>query len=311
MKKKPFATSSTSKALACAAAIIAVVLAVSCTKPAAGGKGGETGKPVVTVSIPPQAAILEAIAGDKIEINCLTTSGVNPETFDPSVSDLMKVDRSAVWMTVGTLPWEEALGERIATDKGGPGRVDTSAGIALITGTHGHHDHHDHGDGHSHGDADPHTWSSPRNVRIIADNMRAALDSIDPANKQWYDARYKAFAAHVDSLDRALGERLAGARAFSVWHPSLSYFARDYGLEQISVGGENKDVSVGRLRAAIDNAASHGARVVVFQPDIDSRQALSLMQNRDLKRVDFNPMDRDWERQLVVVADAIAKNASR
>ena len=59
----------------------------------------------------------------------------------------------------------------------------------------------------------------------------------------------------------------------SVWHPSLSYFARDYGLEQISLGTEGKEMSAKSLTEAIDKARDKGVGVFFFQKEYDSRQA--------------------------------------
>ena len=61
------------------------------------------------------------------------------------------------------------------------------------------------------------------------------------------------------AISRAYGKR---GSSFLVWHPSLSYFARDYGLHQIALGGaEHKEVSIPALREAIEEARGSGASV--------------------------------------------------
>ena len=66
---------------------------------------------------------------------------------------------------------------------------------------------------------------------------------IDPSNKGYYARRFKyiysvaRFARH-GALDSIL--RPCRGASFVVWHPSLSYFARDYGLHQIALSPEGR-----------------------------------------------------------------------
>ncbi|MDE6394213.1 MAG: zinc ABC transporter substrate-binding protein, partial [Duncaniella sp.] len=95
--------------------------------------------------------------------------------------------------------------------------------------------------------------------------------------------------------------------SFMVWHPSLSYFARDYGLNQVIVGNaENKDNSVNDLRTAIDSARSTGARIFFFQKDIDSRQVSAINSELQSDEVNINPLSYQWEEEIIRIADAIA-----
>ena len=59
--------------------------------------GRENGRPVLTVSIEPQRALLEDIVGDRFEVQTLLTSGANPETFEPTMRARMDVDKSKAY----------------------------------------------------------------------------------------------------------------------------------------------------------------------------------------------------------------------
>ena len=74
--------------------------------------------------------------------------------------------------------------------------------------------------------------------------------------------------ARLDSIDNAITARLAPHKgdSFIVWHPSLSYFARDYGLNQVVVGGsEHKESSIADLKESIDTARN--AELLYFLPE--------------------------------------------
>lgn len=290
------------KIAALALSIIAF-LASACSRRSADGDDRD----LIVVSIEPQRYFLEQIAGDRFRIVTLMPGGSNPETFEPSVADRMDVDRSKIFFTTGFFPFENAAALTLSGDTK---LVDTSAGIDLIYGTH------DHGDNHSaflHDEnatsmADPHVWTSVRNARIICRTMADNISKLDPENAEEYSRNLARFTAHLDSLDQAFAARLASApsRTFMVWHPTLAYFARDYGLEQIAVSSESKESSMKQLRQVIDEGRADSVKVFFHQTEYDSRQARAVADGIGATLVPLSPQSYDWEGELTRTVDAIA-----
>lgn len=278
--------------------VFAAWLAVAC------GRKGDTAQ-VITVSIEPQRYLLERIVGDAAEVNSLLSSGDNPENFDPSMSTILSLGKSRAYFLIGNLGFEQAMASRIREANPSLSMIDSSKGVSLLHGTHGecHVDHV-----HAHSDIDPHVWSSARNARIIARNMYMAMVEIDPDNRALYTANYEALDQSLDSLDRAIGDILAGhtGEAFMVWHPSLSYFADDYGLEQIAVGAENKEMSVRDMKQVIEHAREHKAKVLFLQPEYDGNRSAALNTEIGAKTVTINPLGYDLPGELLRIANAIA-----
>ena len=274
--------------------------------------GGEKDeRPVLAVSIEPQRQILEQIVGDRYRVVSLMPSGENPETFDPSPRRRIDVENAKAYFKTGYLIFENNL-EMTAKDKSV--FVNASEGIEPVYGTHSHDAAHseflpvDHDDDHALG-ADPHVWTSVRNARIMASNMTKRLVEIDPTNAAEYQKNLQRYDAHLDSLDQAFATTLSNARgAFLVWHPSLSYFARDYGLEQIAVSSDTKETSIGTVRHIIDEATSDSVGVFFYQENIDSRQATTISAGIGARLVPYNPVDYNWEQQLSTIVDEIARN---
>lgn len=256
-----------------------------------------TEKQSITVSIQPQKYMLEKITGDKWDIKCLLSNGANPEFYDPSLSHLINLENCKAYFRIGNIGFESAILNKVRNSNPDLKIYDNSEGIALISGTHGH----------AH-ETDPHTWTSVRNAKMIANNMFKAVVELDPSNKEYYSRHFKSFLTELDSLDANISTMLEPLRgqAFLVWHPSLSYFARDYGLEQISLDTENKESSILRLQNGIDHARSLNARVFFFQKDMDSRQAQAVNQQIGAEIVNINPLSYDWKEQILIIADAIA-----
>lgn len=259
-------------------------------------------RPVVTVSIPPQAWVLKAIAGDSIQLNTLLTIGSNPEMFEPGVNSIKSASESDLLFLSGNLGFEEKLSERLQANNQQLKIVDTSAGITPIYGTHSHGDH-------VHSVADPHTWTSVVNVKVIARNMLSALVEMDPDNEKFYTDRARVLDQKLDSLNATISARLSqsGVRSFLVWHPSLSYFARDYGLEQISLGREGSESTVTGIKKVIDSSSTRGATVLFMQAEFDSSRAQSLVSETGARLVTINPLDPDWESQINIIADALSE----
>lgn len=253
-------------------------------------------KPTITVSIEPQRWLLERIVGDRMEVNTLIANGANPESYEPSFAHLANLERSVCFMQIGNLAFETSLTDKISANNPGLKIVDTSAGIRLITGDHGH----DHG-------IDPHVWNSARNARIIARNMLNAIIDIDPEGADSYRSNFSRLCASIDSVDSICSTLLAphGSASFMVVHPSLSYFARDYGLHQLPVGTEGKEHSVADARRALDEANEHNARVFLVDKDFNEANA-AVIAGSGIKTATINPLNYEWDTELTQTARAIA-----
>lgn len=256
----------------------------------------------LVVSIEPQRYLLEQIVGDKMTVSSLLSKGDNPENFDPSISSLMDVEKGRAYFSIGLMGFEDALIKRAVQSKPDIKVVDCSAGIDYIADEH----HAGGGNVHLHS-VDPHIWSSVKNAKIIACNMYNAVVDIDPDNEEYYTERYKVLQVRLDSLDAGLTHKLAPYRgkAFIVWHPSLSYFARDYGLEQIAIGFDNKEMSVTSLQSKIDESLSHHAAVFLVQADYDGEKSQNIADYTGAKSVIINPLNYEWEEEMIHTANAI------
>ncbi|MCM1310138.1 MAG: zinc ABC transporter substrate-binding protein [Bacteroides sp.] len=256
-------------------------------------------KPIITVSIEPQRWLLERIVGEKMEVRTLMARGGNPESYEPSFSHLADLEQSDIYMQMGNLGFESALIDRLERNFPELPIVNLSDSIDLITDD----------PGHGHG-IDPHVWNSTTNARIIARNMLRVVARLDSKNADYYNINFSKLIHTIDSVDsicRTLLEPLEG-RSFAVWHPSLSYFARDYGLNQISVGVEGKEHSVPDTRVILDNIEQQNASVFLVQQDFDTSKAAGILNNHLSIRVEsINPLNYDWDSELVRTAEAIAR----
>ncbi|MDE5839135.1 MAG: zinc ABC transporter substrate-binding protein, partial [Paramuribaculum sp.] len=227
----------------------------------------------------------------------------NPENFDPPMSTLKNASESSLYMQMGHLPWENSIIERIAESNPEIKVIDTSTGIDLIYGTHDHAHHH----AHENDGIDPHTWTSIKNAKIIASNMYQALVDIDSVNIDYYSKRYELLTLKLDSLDNEFTRRLLPIKGKSVivWHPSLSYFARDYGINQIAIGMENKEATPKGLQKKMEMAAAYNPLVFFVQPEMDGAKSEAVVKQSGAKKIVIQPLAYDWLGEIEKITDSL------
>lgn len=287
--------------LALLVATMSVIGAVSSCSPMAT-------KPIIAVSIQPQRYFLEKIVGDKFDVLCLLAQGSNPEAYEPSFNHLMNLEKSKAYFCMGNIGFELAILNRVKTNNPELQIINTSEGIDYLHGTHSGvlADEHEHHHGHSH-EVDPHVWTSVENAKIIAQNMYKAVLELDSHNKKYYTKNYNALVAELLELENELNGKMEGVKGitFAVWHPSLSYFARDYGLTQIAMENEGKEVPAAVLKKEIDMAREQNVKVLFFQKEFDSRQIQTINEQLGATMVEINPMAYEWADEMRKIADAL------
>lgn len=299
--------------LAGVATILSGCVAESARKP-------EEGYLTATVSIPPQEYLLKQIAGDRVTVNCLLQAGADPENYEPSMSRLIDLQESQIYFTLGGLPFEEALMERIKQNMPDLKIADSSKGISFLADhCHGHahnHEAHHHHDGDDEEEAegfDPHIWTSPANCRIIAANMTRSICQLDPERESYYRARLQTLDKELAAADDTIRRILSGCtnRVFMVWHPSMGYFAADYDLTQISVQQEGKEVGARQLADAIDRARRSQPAVLFY--DIAQQGNETTLLSNDLQTPTYPQrlMDSIFLQELIDAAKAIRDNQKR
>lgn len=268
------------------------------------GCGGNTHKaPVksVSVSVIPQKYFVDQITGGEVEVNVLVAPGASPATYEPTPKQMRQMQYAAAYLQIGYIGFEKAWIPKILP--GPPFRVfDLSEGCNLI-----HSGAHKHGDHVHYAGVDPHLWVAPQSVRIIAKNTLQALLEIYPGKDQEYRENHRVFDAHlqhVDSLLRVKLEPLQG-KSFLIFHPALTYLARDYGLIQIPVELDGKSPSASHMKNLIDHAKQLGIKNIVVQAQFDIDQAQTIATEVGGHVIVVDPLAENWSDNILRIADQL------
>lgn len=244
------------------------------------------------VSIAPLKPLVENILGDDFDITVLVPQGASPETFEPTPKQLREVETARFVFGTGLLEFEQELLHRIARNEQ---IINLSHGIELLAGTcsHAHHAHHDHSCGHAHG-IDPHIWCSPKALGKMAENTYNAIAREMPDSTK-YGERYTALCIKLLELDEEVTElcRQSPHSTFFIYHPALTYLARDYGLTQVAVEHEGKEPSAKHLSRIIEQARAEGVKHIFYQSEFPASSVEVICNDIGATAVEINPLEED------------------
>jgi ABC-type metal ion transport system, periplasmic component/surface adhesin len=262
----------------------------------------QTEERIITVTIEPLRYFTDAIVGDKFTVRSMVPKGVSPETYDPTPRQLVELGESEVYLRIGYIGFEVSWMDRLMRNNPHLLTFDTSAGIDLIRDAG-----HFHGDHFHEGGVEPHVWNSALNARIIAKNILDAVIKIDRENEVYYFGRYEALIKKIDDTDKAVQDILKenADKAFMIYHPALTYFAREYSLHQISIEEGGKEPSAAHLKELIELSKFENVRIIFIQPEFDERNAEMIAKETGTKTVPINPLSYDWEKEILHIAQSL------
>ncbi len=258
-------------------------------------------KPVITVTLEPLRYFTEAIAGDCFEVVSMVPKGSSPESYDPTPQQLVNLSKSQAYLRIGYIGFEQAWMKKLEANYPTMKVYDTSKGVDLIRA-----EGHWHGDHYHEGGVEPHIWNSTQNASVIADNIYAALCEMDADHQPEYKQRLDSLKQVIARTDADVRTLLANADStFLIYHPALSYFARDYGLHQISIEEGGKEPSPATLKTLIETCRREGAQVIFVQQEFDQRNAQLIADELGIEIVPINPLSHDWAEEMLRVANAL------
>ncbi len=174
---------------------------------AAGAAPARAARLQVVTTLPAYASIAQLVGGDKVEAKSISRGEEDAHFVKPKPSYALMLKDADLFVTTGLdlELWAPVLVDKSGNRKirdGQPGYVNASQGVPLVDVPV--NPSREAGDIHIYGN--PHIHTSPLNAKVVARNIAAGLQRIDPANKAFYQSNLKAFQ---DRIDRSLyGDQL-------------------------------------------------------------------------------------------------------
>lgn len=249
-------------------------------------------RPLVAVSVAPQAFVVERLAGDRVRVEILVPAGANPSTYEPSIRQLRALGEAQLYVAVGhpAFLFESTwLGPMLA-EMPDVEVVKTASPEALAG-------------------EDPHVWVAPSQIDALAVVLAAELARLLPDAQDEIARNLAALRAEIAAIDALLRERIAasGGRRFVVLHPAWGHLAADYGLEQLAIEDEHKSPDARELGELIATIRAAGVKVVFVQPQFDPTAARLVAAEVGAEVVVLDATAREWDVNMRSVAVALSQ----
>ena len=243
----------------------------------------------ITVSIEPLRYLTEQIVGDRFEVVTMVPKGSSPETYEPTARQMADLSESILYIKVGELGFERTWMPRLTSNAPHITVVYSSEGIT------------------SHIGDDPHSWMSARNAIIMAHNIYEAVKRIDVKDSVFFRQRLDSLCNVIHATDKYIRQTTAQAhcKSFIIYHPALTYFASDYGLEQLALEEHGREPSAAELEQIISTARAKGVKTMFVQREFANRNVDIITNTIGARKVEINPLGYDWNKEMRRIAAEI------
>ena len=240
----------------------------------------------ITVSIEPLRYLTEQIVGDRFEVVTMVPKGSSPETYEPTARQMADLSESILYIKVGELGFERTWMPRLTSNAPHITVVNSSEGIT------------------SHIGDDPHSWMSARNAIIMAHNIYEAVKRIDVKDSVFFRQRLDSLCNVIHATDKYIRQTTAQAhcKSFIIYHPALTYFASDYGLEQLALEEHGREPSAAELEQIISTARAKGVKTMFIQREFANRNVDIITNAIGARKVEINPLGYDWNKEMRRIA---------
>ena len=241
----------------------------------------------ITVSIEPLRYLTEQIVGDRFEVVTMVPKGSSPETYEPTARQMADLSESILYIKVGELGFERTWMPRLTSNAPHITVVNSSEGIT------------------SHIGDDPHSWMSARNAIIMAHNIYEAVKRIDVKDSVFFRQRLDSLCSVIHATDKYIRQTTAQAhcKSFIIYHPALTYFASDYGLEQLALEEHGREPSAAELEQIISTARAKGVKTMFIQREFANRNVDIITNTIGARKVEINPLGYDWNKEMRRIAE--------
>lgn len=246
----------------------------------------------VFVSIAPQQYLVKSIGRNLVDVNVMLKAGDSPETFDPTLKQISELNKAQLYFRIG-VEFEKKWLENIKRTRNKIKIIDCCENIIESRSIA----------------FDSHIWTSARNAQLLAAQIKQELINIDPMRAEEYETNYFGLVRDLEQLDNEIYALLNKRRTdyFVISHAALDHFADDYGLIQLSLEYQGKELGAKSLVGIIKRAKQENIKTLFVQKQHKSAAAIAFANEIDARVVEIDVQHGDYINNLRSITNTMAE----
>lgn len=278
----------------CLMLVLTALTLSACTQQPGENGGAQSGKLNIVATIFPQYDFARAVTGDRADLTLLLHPGAESHSYEPSPKDIIKIQKSDIFIYVG--------GESDEWIDGILSSLDTSSMQIIklmdcvdpvveedVPGMEGGHE--EDGDGYEY---DEHVWTSPKNAIKITQAISDAACKADSENASYYKEKTVEYVKELGALDAGFQEAADnGKRKTLVFGDRFPfrYFTDAYGLSYLAAFpgcSSETEPSAATLANLIDHVKKEHIPYVFYIELSDEKVADTICEATGAKKLLFH-----------------------
>ncbi len=255
----------------------------------------------VVTSLFPLQEFAQEVGRKQAEVTLLLPPGVEPHTWEPKPSDVLKIAQADIFIYIGAAmePWVDKVAKAASGKK--LYLLDLIRSLSLSPKEH---------------KIDPHLWLDFALDLKIIDLIAGALSKIAPEQAAYFQQNAHEYQAKLKDLDQKYQKVLATCRQRSLilgGHAAFGYLAQRYGLQQIALSGinPNAEPTPKRMAEVIALTKKEKAKFIFAEEMVNPRLAKALAKEAGVQILILNPganLTKKQRAEKVTFLDLMERN---
>lgn len=240
---------------------------------------------------PEWGALAQELGGDRVSIYVATNAFQDPHQIQAKPSLLAKARRAELVvctgseLEIGWLPVVLRQSGNDAVQPNKPGYFEAASYVQKLEVPTAL----DRAAGDVHPGGNPHIQTDPRNIARVATELAQRLAKIDPSNAEYYQTRYRDFAARWEAAIQRWEKEAAPLRgvAIVVHHKAFAYLENWLGLKEVAQlePKPGVDPTSTHLADVLDQLRHQPVKMILRTPYNDERASAWLSERAKIPAV--------------------------